>query len=169
MYNRLRHVVVIGLQQNSLLFPRCEANFNCMLPELWFIVAQITDTEDSCTVLSHKPWHNTQQESFFLMLFQMNGWQDNAACIRWKQYGTSPPVCECTGTVHVRFPVGYACACIRTISLCESKRMLSLSLQLSDCQAAFNTWISRSPPHAHLPLHTQLISIPLQWEKLCSC
>lgn len=28
------------------------------------------------------------------------------------------------------------------------------------CHAAFNTWISRSSPHAHLILHTPLISIP---------
>lgn len=40
---------------------------------------------------------------------------------------------------------------------------------LSVCQAAFNTWISRSLPHAHLLLHTQLISIPLKRERLHSC
>ncbi|CAB1443450.1 unnamed protein product [Pleuronectes platessa] len=41
---------------------------------------------------------------------------------------------------------------------------------LSECQAAFNTWISRSLPHAHLLLHTPLISVPLQREKeLHSC
>ena len=36
------------------------------------IMAQITDTEDSCAVLSHKPWHNTQQE--FLSQVFPNEW-----------------------------------------------------------------------------------------------
>lgn len=67
-------------------------------------------------------------------------------------------LCTCAGFYQVCFPVGYACTCICIISLSASKRMLfPFKYQ---CQAAFNTWISRSSPHAHLLLHTLLISIP---------
>lgn len=160
MYNGPRHVVVIGSRQNSRLLPRCEANFKWVLPELWFSPSSWLKSQTQRTVVQCQAINpgKTPNRNFCLMHFQMNSWQDNAACIRWKQYGTTLPVCVSWNPC---FPVGYACACSCTISLCASKHIVSLPLQLSECQAPFNTWISRSPPHAHLLLHTPLISIPL--------
>ena len=116
--------------------------------------------------LAHHPNRN-----FCLMHFQVNGWQDNAACIQWKQHGTTHCLYERAGLLHVCFPVGYACACTVSVQyLSMHQSMCSLfPLQLSECQAALSTWISRSLPHAHLLLHTPLISVPLQRERLHSC
>lgn len=126
MYNGPRHVVVIGSQQNTLLLSRCQANFKWVLPELWFGPSSCLKSQTQRTVVwcwAINPG-TEPNGNFCLMHFQMNGWQDNAACIRWKQYGATEPVralesCTCVFLQSVR-------ACICTISLCAAKRTFSL-------------------------------------------
>lgn len=122
-----------------------------VLPELWF---------SSSSWLKSQTWGTDEQywatnpgttpnRNFCMTHFQMNdlAWE----CIMHPEtiWHNNACVCVCwyiLKVLYVCFPVGYANACVRSRSEYASKRMLTLSLQLSECQAAFSTWICRSSP-----------------------
>lgn len=99
------------------------------------------------------------------MRFQMNGWQDDASGGNNMGHHSL-----CAGILC--FPVGYACACIRAISVCESKRVLSFpsavrvpgSIQHLDqqvCPSCTSTLTHSTD--LHLPAEgeaTQLLTFP---------
>lgn len=155
-----RHVVVIGSQRSNLLLPRCQSNFKWVLPELWFSPPSWLK-QKTVVVLNYKPWHSSPTG---ISVSWNSKWMVGRIMLRASGGNNMAQhplcVCVCVFLQAMHVSVQYLYVHLSTYSL---------SLQLSRCQAAINTWISRSPPRARLLLHSPVISTSLKKGKLHSC
>lgn len=129
--NALGSCVVIGSLPKSLLCPRCESNFG----ELWSAPSSWLKS-DSWKVFIPKPWPNAQQE------FLYYHWMAGMIMSHRSGGNNMAPLCIC-----VLCSLVFCCRlkCVYKVWAWIKAFIPSLPLELSGCQSAFSTWISRSP------------------------